>query len=696
MPQPIYVHRLTARVPLLLRFLCLIGLACLFIGWTTATVQAQSCEPYPSPHQRMGYNFTRDGNVKLEDYDVGRLSAGWYHDYTFQQTPARPGGIRYHQMVRSAGRTTTAQIQQLLTTLGPVVDANPGTLWILGNEPDRHGQDELTPAQYARFYHDVYAFLKGRDPTSRIAIAGIVQPTPVRLRYLDMVLAAYQQSYGTTMPVDYWDVHNFILPENCDWGAGIPPGLEAYTSEGVACPTTLDDHGNLTIFKQQLRTFRQWMKNRGYQDRPLIVSEYGILLSKYHGYDYARVRDFMLGTFDFMLNTTDPATGDPQDGNRLVQEFAWFSLNYYEFNLQTYVGLNGNLFDHDSRQIMPLGVDYANYVKNITKTAIDLTLTAVDATPAPMPVNTPVLFTATFANQGEASAKNVVVRFWNGDPRGTGQMLGTAPVIAEVAARCTPTQATFTWTPSQAGVYTIFAELQASNIALDRTTTNNYGYVTLTVADMPTVTPTVTPTATVTALPTPITTPTTTVTPATPTPTTTPATATPTAIPGATTTPTTPTSTTTPATATPTAVQPAPAFIFTLAVTPTQPLVGDELIYTLQYSNEGLIDLDGLAFRLTIPEHTTFNSDKSHPGWSCLQSSAGNPCQFVLGHVASKASGTIQFALSLQGNTPGTTSPIMLMVQAINATQTVNVERSIEVPIQGQQIYSVYLPLVGQ
>lgn len=696
MPQPIYAHRPTACVPLLLRLLCLIGLPCLFIGWTTATVQAQSCEPYPSPHHRVGYNFTRDGNVKIEDYNVSQLGAGWYHDYTFHQAPSRPGGIRYHQMIRGAGRTTPAQIQQLLTTLGPVVDANPGALWILGNEPDRYGQDELTPAQYAHFYHGVYTFLKQRDPTSHVAIAGIVQPTPIRLRYLDMVLAAYQQSYGTTMPVDYWDVHNFILPENCDWGAGTPPGLEAYTSEGIACPTTLDDHGNLTIFKQQLRNFRQWMKSRGYQDHPLIVSEYGILLSKYHGYDYARVRDFMLGTFDFMLNTTDAATGDPADGNRLVQEFAWFSLNYYEFNLQTYVGLNGNLFDHDSRQLMPLGVDYANYVKSITKTAIDLTLTAVDATPVPAQVNTPVLFTATFANQGEGPAQNVAVRFWNGDPRSTGQLLGTAPVIIEVAAQCTPNQATFTWTPTQAGVYTVFAELQASNIALDRTTTNNYAAITLTVAEAPTATPTATPTttvtatptATVTALPTASTTPSTTLTP-TPTTTPTPSTTTPTP---STTTPTTATPTPTPTTST----QPVAAFTFSLVVTPTQPLVGGELVYTLQYSNEGLIDLEGMAFRLTIPAYTRFNSEKSTPGWNCLQASAGNPCQFVLGQVASQASGTIQFALSLSDNPTGISPPIRLTVQAINATQTVNIEHRLEVTIQGQESYSAYLPIVGQ
>lgn len=657
MPYTIWLYRFAARTQSLRRFLYLSsGLICFFMAWTTAAAQAQRCEPYPSPHQRIGYNFTRDGNVKLEEYAVERLGAGWYHDYTFHQIPAQPGGIRYHQMVRGAGRTTPAQIQQLLDTLGPVVDANPGTIWILGNEPDRYGQDELTPAQYARFYHDVYTFLKQRDPTSRIAIAGIVQPTPIRLRYLDMVLAAYQQSYGTTMPVEYWDVHNFILPENCDWGAGIPPGLEAYTSEGIACPVTLNDHGSLTIFKQQLRAFRQWMTARGYQDRPLIVSEYGILLSKYHGYDYPRVRNFMLSTFDFMLTTTDPATGYPQDGNLLVQEFAWFSLNYYEFNLQTYVGLNGNLFDHDSRQMMPLGLDYETYVKGVTKTAIDLTLNAVHATPAQVNVNTPVLLTATLANQGDASAQNVAVRFWQGNPFGAGSMLGTAPIIPTLAAQCTPTEATFSWTPTQAGVYTIFAEVQADNSALDRDSTNNYAYVTLTISDVLTATPTTMPTATPTALPTPM---------ATPTP-------------------------------TPTTAQPAPSLTFTLAVAPAMPTIGDDLIYTLYYHNVGALALENLTFRLIIPGATEFNRSKSAAGWGCLQASAGNPCQFTLGQVASKESGTIAFALTLRGDATGTPPPITLTVQASNPSQSINLVRSAEVAVQGQQSYTTYLPLVQQ
>jgi hypothetical protein len=471
---------------------------------------AQSCPLYPSPHLRVGFNFAQDGDVEITDYDTRRLGAGWYHDYSFNRTPAHPDGILYHQMVRGAGRTTAERIQNLLNRLGPVVDANPGQVWKVGNEPDRYGQDQLRPEQYVVFYHHVYTFIKQRDPSSRVAVGGIMQPTPIRLRYLDQVLAIYQERYNQPLPADLWHIHNFLLPETCGWGGGLPPGLEEYASEGIPCPANLSEHGNLNTFKQQLRNFRQWMKNRGYQNYPLIVSEYGILLSKYHGFPHPVVRDFMLGSFDFMLNTTDAQTGYPADGNRLVQEFAWFSLNFYEFDLATYSGLNGNLFDHSSRQIMPLGLDFENYVKTITVKQTDLAMRTISYAPAQPQTNWPVTLTATFANQGSVAAQEATVRFWNGDPRAGGQLIGSTPPLAQLLPECTvPKKGTFLWTPTQPGVYTIFAELTAANSALETDRANNYASMTLTVGGNPiTATPTPSPSPSRTPSPTPSRTPT--------------------------------------------------------------------------------------------------------------------------------------------------------------------------------------------
>lgn len=489
--------------------------------WLFASaVFAQSCPLYPSPHLRIGVNVTTVGGVSIADYDAPGLGAGWYHNYRVQTLPEHPGGILYHQLARAARHTTPDELQKFLPLLAQSIANNPGQLWFVVNEGDRYGQDQLTPQQYVDFYDQIYHFIKERDPSSRIFAGGIVQPTPIRLRYLDQVLAIYKQRYGVPMPADGWHIHNFILPENCTWGAGVPPGLEEYINEGTPCPPSLDEHGNLDTFKQQVRTFRAWMNNRGYRNYPLVISEYGIILSKYHGYPQPRVRDYMLGSFDFLLNATDSQTGYPADGNRLVQEFAWFSLNDYEFNLQTYQGLNGNLFDHDSHQITPLGLDFENYVKPLMIKQIDLAMRTFSVDLAQAAVNQPVVLTAAFANQGSVAAQDTTVRFWRGDPRAGGQLLGVASSQPQILPECgVAHQGVFVWTPTQPGVYPIFAELTAANSTLESNRNNNYASLTLTVADTPIIiTPTVSPTPSQTPTTAPTTTPTATAS-ASPTPT---------------------------------------------------------------------------------------------------------------------------------------------------------------------------------
>ncbi|MEZ4617241.1 MAG: hypothetical protein R2867_17260 [Caldilineaceae bacterium] len=256
-----------------------------------------SCPLYPSPHLRIGVNVAKEGGVTVDDYAVAQTHAGWYHDYNQQLHPTAPNGMLYHQMLRTS--LDTSRLEELV---GPLVDANPGAVWVLGNEPDRYGQDEMTPAAYAVFYHDLYTFLKARDAASRVAIGAIVQATPLRLRYLDMVLDEYHARYGTRLETDFWTLHGFNLPEQCSWGAGIPPGLEAFREEGVPCLSPLSEHGNLTTFQTRIRNFRQWMVDRGYRNTPLILSEYGILLTSLHGFQHSVVRDYMLSSFDFMLN----------------------------------------------------------------------------------------------------------------------------------------------------------------------------------------------------------------------------------------------------------------------------------------------------------------------------------------------------------------------------------------------------------
>jgi hypothetical protein len=235
--------------------------------------------------------------------------------------------------------------------------ANPGALWLIGNEPDVKWQDNLEPQKYAQLYHSVHAIIKNADPSAQVAIGGVTQPTPLRMQYLDIVLASYKEQFGQEMPIDAWNVHAFVLREELgSWGVDIPPGLP--DEHGMLYE--IDDGDNLDIFRQQIVDFRRWMKDRGYQNYPLIVSEYGILMPEDYGFAPERVEAFLRASFDFFLTAQDSALGYPEDNYRLVQRWCWYSLAASDDIYPT-----GNLFDPETKQITPLGHGWANYVEDI-------------------------------------------------------------------------------------------------------------------------------------------------------------------------------------------------------------------------------------------------------------------------------------------------------------------------------------------
>jgi hypothetical protein len=231
------------------------------------------------------------------------------------------------------------------------VAALPGALWLIGNEPDVKWQDNVLPDRYAELYHDLYVQLKALDPTCQVAIGGVSQPTPLRLRYLDLILQAYQDRYGEPMPVDVWNVHNFILREERDsWGVDIPPGM----SERTGQLREIADHDDMAIFRQQIVDFRRWMAEGGQRDKHLIVTEYGILMPNEYGFPPDQVEQFMLDTFEYFRTAADPAIGYPLDGYRLVQRWCWFSLADARYP-------TGDLVWFDSGELTPLGNAFRDF-----------------------------------------------------------------------------------------------------------------------------------------------------------------------------------------------------------------------------------------------------------------------------------------------------------------------------------------------
>jgi hypothetical protein len=260
-----------------------------------------------------------------------------------------------------------------------------------------------------------------------VAIGGVVQPTPIRLQYLDLILDAYQDQYGEPMPVDVWNVHNYVLREGVTgWGCGVPPG----TDPSLAIDYDIQDHDRLDYWTGHLVATRQWMRDRGYRDRPLVVTEFGILMPEFYGYDHPRVRAFMLATFDWLTTATDPDTGYPADGDRLVQAWAWFSLSGSTFETWP---VWSHLFDPDTLSITDLGREFGAYTAPLTAPFSG----TVDLKPVALRHTRPVTgtsglvtttVTAEIHNAGSDGAEGFVVRFErDGSPAGEVTIPAIAP-----------------------------------------------------------------------------------------------------------------------------------------------------------------------------------------------------------------------------------------------------------------------------
>jgi hypothetical protein len=317
------------------------------IPQSQAQVPANSNEPnftsMPLP-SRVGF-----GSISaLDPSSWGkRLNASWYLDWNIQYRRVSQSPEHW-QMIRLSNGCSFPPPGSLAW----LVLHYPGQVWIIGNEPDVIWQDSVTPEEYARQYHDLYQIIKTSDPSAIIATAGISQATPLRLAYLDKVLAAYQSSYRQPMPVDWWTVHGYVLrEERGSWGVDIPPGFSANT--GMLYEVS--DHGRIDLFEQQLIAFRQWMANNGYRNTPLALTEFGILMPADYGFPTQFVQQYLMNTFRWLADTEDSTIGLPQDGNHLVQRWAWFSLVDPKFP-------TSNLADLQNGRLSPVGETFREFM----------------------------------------------------------------------------------------------------------------------------------------------------------------------------------------------------------------------------------------------------------------------------------------------------------------------------------------------
>ncbi len=359
----------------------------------TETAVAQTLQPGP-PLTSCRYGVattTSNDNPFLQT-----LGFSWASDFTVNFNRVYPAGIEYVPMIRMTGRDPvsgqslpyyiieTQPLTDELGGLGPLVVAHPGRLWIVGNEVDRvYWQDDVMPQVYAQAYHDIYHFIKTRDPSARLAISGLVEVTPGRLQYLDIVWQTYLELFGTPMPVDVWNMHIYVLPEKRADGTGsraaialgTDPAIAVLESDGTSVQCPLDhvycyaEHDDMGLFVEHVVAMRQWMKEHGQQNKPLLLGEFSLLypyipegdgcyLQDEYGncFTPARVSQYLLNTVGYLESATDPTLGYPLDGYRLVQQWLWYAMN------DQLEGTPNKLVENDYSALTPVGVTMRDWI----------------------------------------------------------------------------------------------------------------------------------------------------------------------------------------------------------------------------------------------------------------------------------------------------------------------------------------------
>ena len=445
----------------------------------TQTIEAGDRTPFPNC--RLGVAAVSQSPTAYPGYE--QLNLGAYVNFeTGTPNPALPPGLEYIQTIRLEQEkgdpsgcpdyrdcyaepiTYTLKSPGSLPALRALVADNPGSLWLVGNEPDRRswweewgwvGQDETTPELYARAYCEISREIQQVDPRARVGIGGVVEGTPLRLEYLDRVWAEYPNVCGGRQlgdDVDVWNVHSFVLREASvvcypspydHWGAEIPTGLDY--CEGMWYSE--EDNGSLDLFKEQIVRFRTWMRDKGERNKPLIISEAGLTHGTYW-FLPDEVKSFMNGVLDYVLNEKDAALGYPVDDNRLVQQFLWWSLN------------SDATIDYSGQELPPgwppypcypsctLSVDslygevteqayrdnWVAYVQSHTEANTPYVNLLVDGETIPSSYfqpSEPVTFTlrATVYNNGNTRTTSgdgsIEVRFYEGTPDNPGVLIGT-------------------------------------------------------------------------------------------------------------------------------------------------------------------------------------------------------------------------------------------------------------------------------
>jgi len=176
-----------------------------------------------------------------------------------------------------------------------------------------------------------------------------------------------------------------------------------------------------------------------------------------YGFPPERVNAYMNATFDYLMTMTS-TLGYPADEYRLVQRWAWYSLNDDKFN--------GWLFDPETKSRTVFGDNFAAYTAQVSPT-VNLKPVRVWTEPVlPFSNGEPVTVTllAYVVNNGNIAASGpTTVRFYEGDPDQGGALIGEQ-IVPPLDGCASGATVVMIWSNVPPGSHVIYTVVDSADI----------------------------------------------------------------------------------------------------------------------------------------------------------------------------------------------------------------------------------------
>ena len=122
-----------------------------------------------------------------------------------------------------------------------------------------------------------------------------------------------------------------------------------------------------------------------------------------------------------------------------------------------------------------------------------------------------------------------------------------------------------------------------------------------------------------------------------------------------------------------------PGLTIDIAVEPLNPVPGDNLIFTVSYTNSGSVTVPNVQLTFTVPDNTTFNSSASTAGWNCTGTTPGSVCRFNLGNVDPGESGKVRFVVTVNTLVSAANNRIQVTAKLVDNAGKVYSEKTMTV-----------------